>query len=198
MQFGLFPEHPTIRTLSERRTDSCLKDFRTSPTTEVGQAAEHLVCADLLMNGWTAFLSGPSTPYDVVVEIGVARVRVQVKATLLATSHTASRRITPSYFFHLQGGKGKRPRYGCSEVDVFAFVALDRKLIAYFAESEVPKQQVALRVPGFCYGPSGRVARDFEGASFERALAVWRQWQSKSEQDAVDTIGTRQLFAGDV
>jgi hypothetical protein len=32
----------------------------------MGKAAEHLVCADLLMKGYKAFLSAQGLPYDVI------------------------------------------------------------------------------------------------------------------------------------
>jgi hypothetical protein len=37
---------------------------------EMGKAAEHLVCADLLMKGYNAFLSAQGLPYDVVIDQG--------------------------------------------------------------------------------------------------------------------------------
>jgi hypothetical protein len=36
----------------------------------MGKAAEHLVCADLLMKGYNAFLSAQGLPYDVVIDQG--------------------------------------------------------------------------------------------------------------------------------
>jgi hypothetical protein len=48
---------------------------------EMGKAAEHLVCADLLMKGYNAFLSDQGLPYDVVIDLGRRLVRVQVKGT---------------------------------------------------------------------------------------------------------------------
>jgi hypothetical protein len=150
-----------------------------SPTTGFGNAAEHLVCADLLLNGWTAYLTGVGAPYDILVDTGELRLRVQVKSTLTAKTPTAQRRVTPAYFFHSSGTTrrhGKRI-YGKDEIDIFALVALDRRLIAYFAASELPRQQVVMRVPGLCYGPSGKTARDFEGASFSRAINMWRSPQ---------------------
>ena len=198
MQRELFPIRLGFPTLAKRRADSWSKEFRTSPTSEVGQAAEHLVCADLLLNGWTAYLAGPSVPYDIVVETGDARVRVQVKSTLLPTTNRAARRVTPAYFFCLNSRLGKRlPRYGHSEVDIFALVALDRKLIAYFAVDEIPKQQVALRVPGLCYGSSGKVARDFVGASFERSLTILLARKMVSGNDSIDASGSGELFTAD-
>ncbi len=150
------------------------RSIRTSPTTEIGQAAEHLVCADLLLNGWTAYLAGLGVPYDIMVDTGQMHVRVQVKSTLVAKTPVVQGRVTPAYFFHSAGTTRKHSKriYGKDEIDIFALVALDRRLIAYFAASELPKQQVVLRVPGLNYRPSGKVARDFDGATFSRAIDV--------------------------
>jgi hypothetical protein len=179
-QEGLFdlPELPELRTPPVQRADG--RSIRTSPTTEIGQAAEHLVCADLLLTGWTAYLAGPGVPYDIMVDTGRARLRVQVKSTLVAKTPAVQRRVTPAYFFHSAGSTRKRGKriYGKDEIDVFALVALDRRLIAYFAACELPQQQVVLRVPGLSYGPSGKIARDFEGATFSRAIEAWESGQS--------------------
>lgn len=150
------------------------RPLRTSPTTAIGQAAEHLACADLLLNGWTAYLAGPGVPYDIMVDTGHAHVRVQVKSTLVAKTPVVQRRVTPAYFFHSAGTTRKHGKriYDNAEIDIFALVALDRRLIAYFAAAELPKQQVVLRVPGLNYGPSGKIARDFDGATFSRAIDV--------------------------
>ena len=47
----------------------------------MGKAAEHLVCADLLMKGYNAFLSDQGLPFDVVIDLGRRLFRVQVKGT---------------------------------------------------------------------------------------------------------------------
>lgn len=179
-QEGLFdlPELPELRMPPVQRAGD--RSIRTSPTTEIGQAAEHLVCADLLLTGWTAYLAGPGVPYDIMVDTGSAHLRVQVKSTLVAKTPAVQRRVTPAYFFHSAGSTRKHGKriYGKDEIDIFALVALDRRLIAYFAACELPRQQVVLRVPGLSYGPSGKIARDFEGATFSRAIGAWGSGQS--------------------
>jgi hypothetical protein len=55
---------------------------------------------------------------------------------------------------------------------LYAFVALDRRIIAYFAKAELPSHLVTLRIPGGTYGPGGEGERDFAGATFARALAT--------------------------
>ena len=48
---------------------------------EIGKAAEHLVCYDLLLKGYNAFLSDQGLPYDIIVDLGSRILRVQVKGT---------------------------------------------------------------------------------------------------------------------
>lgn len=67
--------------------------LRMSRTTGFGNAAEHLVCADLLLNGWVAYLAGAGVPYNVLVDTGEVRLRVQVKSTLAAKTPTMQRRV---------------------------------------------------------------------------------------------------------
>lgn len=50
-----------LRTLPENSVDALVTDLA------VGLAAEHLVCAELLMLGHRAFLANQNCPYDVAV-----------------------------------------------------------------------------------------------------------------------------------
>lgn len=46
-----------------------------------GHAAEHLVCADIIRQGYIAFLTAAGMPYDALAEINGKLIRVQVKST---------------------------------------------------------------------------------------------------------------------
>jgi|GEM_PF-1533173 hypothetical protein len=138
---------------------------------EVGKAAEHLVCADLLMRGHNAFLSDQGLPYDVIVDLGSCILRLQVKGTRQPKNPMPFKRVSDGYFFQIRrAGKGSKRLYGDDEFDVYALVALDIRTIAYFAKCNLGTQTVCLRVPGLRYGQGGRMARYFEDASFEQVL----------------------------
>ena len=93
-------------------SDSARPDVEYSDDLEVGKAAEHLVCADLIMSGYRAFLSDQGLPYDILVDVDGALLRVQVKSTRKPKNHDPRTRATPGYFFHLRrAGKGGRRRY---------------------------------------------------------------------------------------
>lgn len=95
----------------------------------LGLAAEHLVCADLILQGYNVMLAAPGLPYDVLVDDNGKLVRVQVKAT--QGTRVWARGKGKYYRFGLRRSKGSRRRMDTSETDWFAFVALDTKQIAY-------------------------------------------------------------------
>lgn len=47
---------------------------------ELGKAAEHLVAADLILQGYRCFLSDQGLPYDLVVDMAGQLIRLQCKA----------------------------------------------------------------------------------------------------------------------
>lgn len=100
---------------------------------ELGKAAEHLVCADLLISGYQAFLSDQGLPYDVVIDFGGRLTRVQVKAAAFSrniNSQGRNERIAYSFFARRRGKDGQS-RLSEKHCDIVAFVALDIRTIAY-------------------------------------------------------------------
>ena len=110
-----------------------------------GVAGEHLVCADLLLQGYRAFLADQNCPYDVAVELDNRLVRIQVKATRLPKPIPQRKQQTLAYMWHVRraGKKGKR-HYKNDEFDMLALVALDIREIAYLPLSKA-LQTVHLR-----------------------------------------------------
>lgn len=100
--------------------------YRLSNELQAGKAAEHLVCADLILQGYSAFLADQGLPYDVIVDTGNTIKRVQVKATVPKT--VQGRLVYP---FGTRRSKGTNRPVGINEVDYYAFVALDVRLVAY-------------------------------------------------------------------
>ena len=126
----------------------------------IGRAAEHLVCADLILHGETAFLADRGSTYDVIWQIGNKLYRVQVKATQTHKAIPQRKSWIPAHLFQIRRcGKGGRRSYTNDEVDIFALVALDRKEIAYLTEDETP-QSIHLRSRDLTY-------RDANGSYFD-------------------------------
>ena len=131
-----------LRTIPDCSIDSIVTDLA------AGTAAEHLVCADLLMSGYRAFLSDQNCPYDVAVEVDGRLVRVQVKSTR-SVKATPQRVVhTPTYLWHAKrAGKGAKRRYK-DEFDILALVALDVRAIAYVPLKSMGTNCILLRPPG--------------------------------------------------
>lgn len=150
-----------LRTLPDASVDAVVTDLA------AGTAAEHIVCADLLLDGWRAFLADQNCPYDVAVEIGGRLVRVQVKATRQQRAIPQRATHVPAYMWHVRrAGKGGRRTYAVDEFDLLALVALDIRRIAYLPPS-AHRQTVHIRPPG---APGGKHFDDYPFRSALEAL----------------------------
>ena len=115
---------------------------------EIGKAAEHIVCADLILSGYRAFLTDQGLPYDVVVDINGKLIRVQVKSTTAPRSVPNRPGSAPSYMFHCRrAGKGGLRKIGNNEFEILALVALDLRHVAYIPITESVLQTIHLRAP---------------------------------------------------
>lgn len=115
---------------------------------EIGKAAEHLVVADLILNGYKAFLSDQGTSYDIVMDHKNRLYRVQVKATLFPKKLSQRPGSFPSYKYNVKrAGKGAKRIIGINEFDILALVALDIRCIAYLKMSDKVLQCMNFRVP---------------------------------------------------
>lgn len=139
----------------------------------VGIAAEHLVCANLLMMGYRAFRTDQNCPYDVAVELGCQRmVRIQVKGT--RTVRKVPQRVghMTAYMWHVRrSGKGRSRVYADGEFDLLALVAIDIGQIAYLPPSKL-KNTIHIRSTAVAQSPShgGKAGRTFEAMTFEAAI----------------------------
>ena len=125
---------------------------------ELGKAAEHLVVADLILQGYRAYLTDQGLPYDVVVDLEGRLIRVQVKASREQRPVPQRVAFTPGYLFHVRrAGKGGRRRYNGDEFELLAFVAMDTRVIAYMPFTEGLRQSLILRPSG--YVPTNRAER---------------------------------------
>jgi len=131
---------------------------------QAGKVGEYLVCADLILQGYTAFLAEEGLHYDVVVDVHGKLYRIQVKTTRTFRATPQRKKYTPSYLFHARRcGNGGRHSYSNLDIDVMAFVALDSKLIAYLPIESV-KQTLYFRTKQFKYSgtKSGIYMEDYK------------------------------------
>lgn len=141
---------------------------------ELGKAAEHLVAADLILSGYRAFLSDQGLPYDVVVDLDGRLVRLQVKATRMQRSVPQRTLERPGYLFnHKRSGKNGSRSYSGTEFDIFAFVALDIRCVAYMPFRDAPKQCLILRPPGQLPAKHATRAENIDQLPFGVAVERW-------------------------
>ena len=104
-----------------------------SESLQIGKAAEHLVCFDLIQQGYNAFLADQGCGFDILLESKSGEVyRVQVKARSNAIDVGKSKNV---YRFLTRRGIMRKGNPGRAitnkEVDIIACVAVDLKKIAY-------------------------------------------------------------------
>lgn len=104
-----------------------------STSLQLGKAAEHLVCFDLIRQGYNAFLADQGCGFDIVVETDAHRIyRIQVKARSNAIDIGKSKNV---YRFLTRRGimtKGNPGRVVTKkELDFIVCVAMDIQKIAY-------------------------------------------------------------------
>lgn len=115
-----------------------MTEFNSENMLELGKAGEHLVCANLILSGYKAYLSDQGLPYDVIVDINNKLLRIQVKTTLQSTFIPQRRQNYKSYKFHCRRcGKGGRREYSNDELDIVAFVCVKDNLIGYLNIKDV-------------------------------------------------------------
>lgn len=100
---------------------------------ELGKAAEHFVCADLILQGFRAYLSDQGLPYDIVIDFNGRLIRVQVKAACYPKNvNVKGRHERIAYTFHVRRrGKNGQSRLSNDDCDIVALVALDTRQTAY-------------------------------------------------------------------
>ena len=133
-----------------------------------GVAGEHLVCADLLLQGYRAFLADQNCPFDVAVELNGRLIRIQVKATRAPKAVPQRKGHFPAYMWNVRRcGKHGQRTYQANDFDVLACVALDCRRIAYLPPS-MRIQTVHIRTHSNSAPPAhgGKAGKTFEQYSF--------------------------------
>ena len=115
-----------------------------SSALQIGKAAEHLVCCELILQGFNAFMADAGLPYDIVVDLGKGVFsRVQVKTTSKIFQPTYKNQ-SAVYRFAIRKGRVIQRQMKLDNCDFLAFVALDLKITAFVHISEMN------RPDGFC------------------------------------------------
>jgi DNA-binding XRE family transcriptional regulator len=113
---------------------------RRSNELQIGKAGEYLVCADLILMGFIAFLSEQGLPYDVLLDTGEKLLRVQVKTTTGVRVVPQRKSESKMYIFNIKRhGKNNVNRYTPHEVDLFALVCLETRKVGYLLPNDMPE-----------------------------------------------------------
>jgi hypothetical protein len=106
---------------------------------QIGKAGEYLVCADLILKGFVAYLSEQGLPYDLLLDTGERLLKVQVKTTSKPVMILQRTNEYPAYLFKIKRAtKTGNQRYTEKEIDLFALVVLDTKEIGYMWNNNIP------------------------------------------------------------
>src|SRR6266704_3397833 len=134
------------------------REFGHVPTDlEVGTAGEHLVCADLLLSGLTAFRTDQNCAYDIAVDLDGRLVRLQVKSTRSPKPIPQRESVILAYQWHVRRrGRGNARKYDEGDFDLLALVGLDIRQVAYLAPSFL-RTTVQIRLPD-ALGPGKQFA----------------------------------------
>ncbi|MBK7380454.1 MAG: hypothetical protein IPJ03_15980 [Ignavibacteriales bacterium] len=121
--------------------------MRLSNELQTGKAGEYLVCADLILNGYVAYPSEQGLPYDVILD-AKKLYRIQVKTTGKPRRIPQRTKDSFAYMFNIKrhGNNNHLKKYDVDEVDIFALVALDSRIIAYLPNGAM-RTTVNFRVP---------------------------------------------------
>lgn len=109
----------------------------------IGKAGEHLVCADLIIKGYQAFLSDQGLSYDVIVDLYGKLIKVQVKSTRGQRTVPQREHLISGYLYHIKRcGKSGNNEYSKNVVDIFALVAIDTGEIGYLCTKDIRRTMV--------------------------------------------------------
>lgn len=109
-----------------------------SKNIQTGKAGEHLVCADLIIKGFNAFLADQGLHFDVVVEKNNKLFRVQVKTVSQISNYSHA---VNTYKFTTRGSNMQKGKTGrakeLGECDFYAFVVPSINRIAYMSVKDL-------------------------------------------------------------
>lgn len=152
MQLPIFDEAEAVPLL-----DSEAVDYRVERN--IARAAEYLVAYDISRRGWDCFTVGEGLRYDLIADVRGLR-RIQVKMNRRA-SYRAIGSVSQSYTF---GNKHDLRDYA-KDVDLFAFVAMDRSVVLYVTPDQIRRAQLHVSASG--------MTPEMSDLSWSQAVRTW-------------------------
>jgi len=162
---------------------------RKSNELQIGKAGEYLVCADLIIKGFVAFISEQGLPYDVLLDTGEKIYKVQVKTTSDVRIVPQRKMESKMYIFNIgKHGKNNLKRYTSSEVDLYALVCLKTRQVGYLLPKDMP-ETINIRADelrGTYYDEKG--VKDYQEVMLLRAQGLNQTQISKRINIGVATV----------
>ena len=118
----------------------------------IGQAGEHLVCSELSANQINCSRADESCPYDIILDYGQL-AKVQVKTSNYSPAPSSIK-------FTVSRRNSINRCYESKDIDLFALVWLDSKLIAWLPYEECKGWKKSIK------------KKEFDKYSLERALSI--------------------------
>lgn len=119
---------------ADREADVAPIDYRIERN--LARAAEYFVAYDISKRGYDCFTVGEGLRYDLIADVKGVR-RIQVKSNRRATFRGAGS-ISTSYTF---GSKQDLREYS-GDIDLFAFVGMDRMVVLYVLPAQIRRQNL--------------------------------------------------------
>lgn len=125
----------------------------------LARAAEFFVAFDLSKRGHDVFTVGEGLRYDLIADVSGVR-RIQVKSSRRAVYRGATSNST-SYLF---GGKSNLLSYS-NDIDLFAFVAMDRMVVLYAIPGQMRRAKLHL--------DASKMTPEASDLSWQQVLRFW-------------------------
>ena len=135
--------------------ESSAADYRVERN--LARAAEFFVAFDISRRGFDCFTVGEGLRYDLIADVGGVR-RIQIKSNRRAT-YKAPGSVSQSYTF------GKELLTYVGDVDLFAFVAMDRLSVLYVLPVQVRRSELHIS--------ASMLTPEASDLSWAEVLRVW-------------------------
>jgi len=155
---------------------------------KIGKAGEFLTCCDLTTKGFAVFMNERQVSYDLIADTGKRLLRVQVKTCMKPRANQASKTFDAYVYSPRCYGKGNRKSYNISDIDVFAFVALDIMKVAYIKSEDV--RQIMIFHPE---ASRGKFRYEEINALYDDVLALKGK---KSQKEIADKLNLGETTVG--
>ena len=114
-----------------------------------GEVGEYLALAELNLNQLLSHRVDKA-PYDIIIDANNSLIKVQEKVGHLPKNWRTKKIYDDRVRFRTYKGSGAKIKYNENEVDLFAFVDIDSKSVAWLHFNETYKSGLVIKKDDFC------------------------------------------------